>query len=270
MIPASPQKPPYALTIASSDASGGAGIQADLKAMSAFGVYGGSVIVGVTAQNTQGVTATEVLPLGIIDAQFTAVMEDLPVAAIKLGMLATREVVTWAADVVTAAGCPVVVDPVMVATSGDQLLEDDAVEAYRELIGAATIVTPNADETVALTGIAPTGADERAAAAAQYLDWGTDAVLFKGGHVDVAGETVVDVLVTSGGEEHFTHPRIAEAMTHGSGCTLASAITAGLACGEGLTSAVAAATDYVHRAVAHPAGIGANGSVNHLVTPPSE
>jgi hydroxymethylpyrimidine/phosphomethylpyrimidine kinase len=270
MTPTTPRTPPYALTIASSDASGGAGIQADLKAMSAFGVYGGSVIVGVTAQNTQGVTATEVLPLSIIDEQYSAVIEDLPVAAIKLGMLATQPVVAWATDVVGTADCPVVVDPVMVATSGDQLLEDAAVTAYRGLIGQATLITPNADETRALTGIDPTGPDARARAAAQYLEWGTEAVLFKGGHVDRTGETVVDVLVTADAEHRFTHPRIGGAMTHGSGCTLASAITAGLARGDELVDAVAAATDYVHRAVAHPAAIGANGSVNHLVTPPSE
>ena len=270
MTPASPRRPPYALTIASSDASGGAGIQADLKAMSAFGVYGGSIIVGVTAQNTRGVTATEMLPMEIIEQQYTAVAEDLSVAAIKTGMLATREVVTWASEVAMAADCPVVVDPVMVATSGDQLLADDAVEAYRALIGAATVITPNADETVALTGITPTGPEERAAAAARYLGWGTQAVLFKGGHVDQTGETVTDVLVTAAGETRFDHPRIEGAMTHGSGCTLASATAARLAAGDALADAVAVATDYVHRAVAHPAAIGANGSVNHLVTPPLE
>jgi phosphomethylpyrimidine kinase len=270
MRPATPRRPPYSLTIASSDPSGGAGIQADLKAMSAFGVYGGSVIVGVTAQNTTGVSGTEILPLPIIKQQYAAVLEDLPVAAIKTGMLATREVVLWAAEVLDVASCPVVVDPVMIATSGDQLLADDAVEAYQELIGTATLVTPNAEETRALTGIAPTGPAERARAAERYRAWGAEAVLFKGGHVDVTGETVLDVLVTPEGEHRFTHPRVEGAMTHGSGCTLASATAAGLAAGDSLVDAVASATDYVHRAVAHPAALGANGSVNHLVTPPSE
>ena len=270
MRPTTPQTPPYALTIASSDAGGGAGIQADLKAMSAFGVYGGSVIVGVTAQNTTGVSATEILPLPIIEQQYDAVLEDLPVAAVKTGMLATREVVLWAADALGAASFPVVVDPVMVATSGDQLLADDAVEAYQALIGTATLVTPNADETRALTGIDPTESSARTRAAERYLGWGADAVLFKGGHVNVTDETVVDVLVTADGEHRFTHPRVEGTMTHGSGCTLASATAAGLAAGEPLVDAVAVATDYVHRAVAHPAALGANGSVNHLVTPPSE
>ncbi|MDS0300851.1 bifunctional hydroxymethylpyrimidine kinase/phosphomethylpyrimidine kinase [Halogeometricum sp. S1BR25-6] len=275
-----PQTPPYALTIASSDSGGGAGIQADLKTMTRLGVYGGSVVVGVTAQNTAGVRSTHVLPTEEIRAQFEAVREDFDVGAVKLGMLATAEAIETVDDCLDSVeetstsrrtqsvdgyGGPVVVDPVMVATSGDRLLEADAVDAYRDLFAHATLVTPNADETEELTGEWPDSEHSRTAAADRFFQWGADAVLFKGGHVEDADGEVRDVLVTPDGAETFASERIETDVTHGSGCTLASAIAARLARGDALPTAVERGIAFTRAAIASPAAVGENGSVNHLV-----
>jgi hydroxymethylpyrimidine/phosphomethylpyrimidine kinase len=259
-----PQALPYALTIASSDAGGGAGIQADLKTMAQFGVYGGSVLVSTTAQNTKGVRSTHVLPPAEIRAQFDAVTEDFDVGAMKLGMLATTEGVQTVTSCLDTYDGPVVVDPVMVATSGDRLLEREALDAYRELFTHATLVTPNADETEELTGEWPDSATAREQAATQFFDWGVDAVLFKGGHID-DGDQIQDILVTEDATHVFEASRVRPAATHGSGCTLSSAIAAGLAQGDDLQTAVGHGVEFVHHAITQPADVGANGSVNHLV-----
>ncbi|ELZ28444.1 phosphomethylpyrimidine kinase [Halogeometricum pallidum JCM 14848] len=263
-----PRTPPYALTIASSDSGGGAGIQADLKTMTRLGVYGGSVVVGVTAQNTAGVRSTHVLPTEEVRAQFEAVREDFDVGAVKLGMLATAGAIETVDDCLDGYDGPVVVDPVMVATSGDRLLEADAVDAYADLFSQATLVTPNADETEELTGEWPDSEAARAAAADRFFEWGADAVLFKGGHVedaDAAADEVRDVLVTPDGTETFASERVETDVTHGSGCTLSSAIAARLARGDDLSTAVERGVSFVRATIAAPADVGEKGSVNHLV-----
>jgi hydroxymethylpyrimidine/phosphomethylpyrimidine kinase len=272
---ADPQSLPCALTVASSDSGGGAGIQADLKTMARFGVYGASVLVSTTAQNTTGVRDVHVLPTDHVRAQFDAVTEDGDVGAVKTGMLATAEGVRTVASCLDDYDGPVVVDPVMVATSGDRLLEREAVEAYTDLLGHAALVTPNADETEELTGEWPDSAAARERAATQFFEWGADAVLFKGGHVEcgVSGESdgddgggvVRDHLVTPDDEWTFEGPRVEGASTHGSGCTLSSAIAAGLARGDPLERAVERGIAFVRAAIERPAAVGERGSVNHLV-----
>ncbi|ADQ68986.1 phosphomethylpyrimidine kinase [Halogeometricum borinquense DSM 11551] len=265
MIRPDPQTPPYALTIASGDSGGGAGIQADLKTMTRLGVYGGSVIVGVTSQNTRGVRSTHVLPSEEIRAQFDAVHDDFDIGAVKLGMLATADAVRTVDDCLDAYDGAVVIDPVMVAASGDRLLELDAIDAYTDLFAQATLVTPNADETEELTGEWPDSDDARDAAASQFFEWGADAVLFKGGHVAENGDEIRDILVTQDGSQTFASPRIDTETTHGSGCTLSSAIAARLARGDDLSTAVERGISFVRAAIERPAAVGENGSVNHLV-----
>ncbi|ERG94848.1 bifunctional hydroxymethylpyrimidine kinase/phosphomethylpyrimidine kinase [Haloquadratum walsbyi] len=262
-----PTKPPYALTIASSDSSGGAGIQADLKTMTRFGVYGGSVIVSTTAQNTQGVDSTHVLPPAEIRAQYKSIIEDIDIDVIKLGMLATAEAIETVDDCLTEYNGPVVIDPVMVATSGDRLLAEDAIDAYTDLFAHATLLTPNADETEALTGVWPDTAGARERAAEQFFTWGVDAVLFKGGHVRDDADTVQDILITAdaGTQLTVTGDRVETAHTHGSGCTLASGIAARLAHGVDVETAVTDGVNFVQTALQNAATVGSNGSVNHLV-----
>jgi hydroxymethylpyrimidine/phosphomethylpyrimidine kinase len=260
---ADPESPPYALTVASSDSSGGAGIGADLKTMTRFGVYGGSVLVSTTAQHTAGVEDVHVLPADHVRAQFEAVLGDVDVGAVKLGMLATAEGVRTVDSCLEAYDGPVVVDPVMVATSGDPLLEPEGIEAYHDLFEHATLVTPNADETEELTGEWPDTAAARERAAGRFFGWGADAVLFKGGHV--GGDRVVDRLVTPDDELPFEAERVEGTSTHGSGCTLSSAVAAGLARGDDLVTAVDNGIGFVRAAIERPADVGANGSLNHLV-----
>ncbi|WP_436345213.1 bifunctional hydroxymethylpyrimidine kinase/phosphomethylpyrimidine kinase [Natronorubrum sp. FCH18a] len=259
-----PETRPVGLTIAGSDSGGGAGIQADLVTMAAHGVFGTSAITAVTAQHTRGVESSHVLPLEEIEAQLEAITDDFDVGAAKTGMLATTEIVRFVADRAKSFEFPLVVDPVMVATSGDRLLEPEAERAYEDLLGAATLATPNADEAEVLTDI--TVADEESAreAGEAILETGVDAVLIKGGHVP--GETVQDVLVTNDGARAFEHPRIGTEATHGSGCTLAAAIASRLAKGEPLETAVEGATDFLARAVRYYSDVGrGHGAVNHLV-----
>ncbi|AFK20361.1 bifunctional hydroxymethylpyrimidine kinase/phosphomethylpyrimidine kinase [Haloferax mediterranei ATCC 33500] len=261
-----PQTPPYAITIATSDSGGGAGIQADLKTMTRLGVYGGSVIVAATAQNTRGVEATHVLPTDAIRAQFDALVDDFDIAAVKLGMLATAEAIETVADCLADYDGPVVLDPVMVATSGDRLLDEDAVDDYTDLFAQATLVTPNADEAEAITGHFPDTEETQHAAADQFFEWGADAVLLKGGHVDTDDSTVVDALVTPEETTTYVNSRIDSAATHGSGCTLSSAIAARLARGDDLPDAVERGIEFTHAALSEPADVGEGaGSVNHLV-----
>jgi hydroxymethylpyrimidine kinase/phosphomethylpyrimidine kinase len=265
-----PTTPPVALSVAGSDSGGGAGIQADLQTMAAQGVYGTTAITAVTAQNTRGVEGSHALPPDVVAAQYDAVLADFEVGAIKTGMLANVGIVETVADRIgqtrarTDGAIPTVVDPVMVATSGDRLLEPDAEAAYEDLIAEATLVTPNADEAAVLTDVEVTDVETAEAAGEALRELGVDAALVKGGHV--AGDPVRDVLVTAEGTRVFEHERVDTDATHGSGCALSSAIAARLARNEPLPAAAEEATDFLERAVAHHYDVGQGpGAVNHLV-----
>jgi hydroxymethylpyrimidine/phosphomethylpyrimidine kinase len=261
-------KIPIALTIAGSDSSGGAGIQADLKTFSAFGVYGASVIVALTAQNTHGVQGVHPVPPDFVIQQMTSVLSDLDVGAIKTGMLATAEIVeTVVAGLKEAAARPLVVDPVMVATSGDVLLDPGAVEAVRRrLIPIATVITPNIPEAAVLLGREPATTEAQVIDQAKaLLDFGAGAVLVKGGHG--SDNTAVDILASATGIERFAQPRIDTPHTHGTGCTLSAAIAASLAQGVALRQAVERAKAYVWEGLEHgrTLGVGSGrGPVDHL------
>lgn len=259
-----PVSPPVCLTVAGSDSGGGAGIQADVKTMEAHGTFATTVITSVTAQNTRGVDSSHVLPTGEIDAQFRAVRDDFDVRAAKTGMLATREVIDLVTEHVREVDFPLVVDPVMVATAGDRLLEPEGEDAYEALVGEATVVTPNAEEAAVLTGIEPEDDESAREAGETLLEMGAEAALVKGGHVP--GDTVRDVLVTGEGTEHLEHPRIDTEATHGSGCALSSAIAARLAHGDPLQEAVEHGVGFMARAVRYPLDVGDGpGAVHHLV-----
>ena len=253
-----------ALTIAGSDSGGGAGIQADLKTFDRFGVFGTSAITAITAQNTCGVVGWTAVPVDMIRAQIDAVVADLRPAATKTGMLADAAVVAAvAAAIRDHALAPYVLDPVMVATSGDVLLEADAVAAVRgELLPLADLITPNLDEAAILTGepVADVAGMERAAQS--LVRAGAKAALVKGGHL--RGDEMVDVLDDGGSLRLFRHPRLATRNLHGTGCTLSSAIAAHLALGRPLVDAVRESLDYVHRAIATAPGLGrGHGPLNH-------
>lgn len=258
-----------ALTIAGSDSGGGAGIQADLKTFHQFGVFGTSVITAVTAQNTLGVRAWEAVPVALVTRQLDALADDLPPAAVKSGMLGSAAVVEAVADGVSRHRLPnYVLDPVMVATSGDRLLERDAERLIaRLLVPLATLVTPNLDEAAVLTD-SPVGTpDEMERAARALVRLGARAALVTGGHLQ--GDEVVDVLVTDEAARRFSRPRLDTTSTHGTGCTLSAAVAAGLALGRPLERAVADALDFVHRAIAAAPGLGrGHGPLNHFVPPP--
>jgi hydroxymethylpyrimidine/phosphomethylpyrimidine kinase len=265
---------PIALTIAGSDSGGGAGIQADLKAFSAFGVFGTSAVTAVTAQNTMGVTAVHPIPTDVVAAQLEALAADLPPKGIKSGMLATSDLVrTVARGLDRFGGVPYVLDPVMVATSGDRLLEEDAVDAVRtHLLPRATIVTPNLPEAAILTGAAVEVEADMEDAARDILAMGPRAVLLKGGHLDRGHAEepgrLVDLLVTDEAVQRWERERIETRHTHGTGCTLSAALAAGLARGLPLRSATERALDYVARAIAAAPGLGGgHGPVNHFVDP---
>jgi hydroxymethylpyrimidine/phosphomethylpyrimidine kinase len=257
-----------ALTIAGSDSGGGAGIQADLKTFHQFGVFGTSAIVALTAQNTLGVRAVETVPEWMIGAQLTALAEDLPPAALKTGMLAEAAVVRQVARTIRENGWgPLVVDPVMVATSGARLLTTEAEDVIREdLLPLAAVVTPNIDEAAILTGRVVHDVATMERAAVTMLRFGAAAVLVKGGHLS-SESRVTDVLATPSGVRHFSHSRIETTSTHGTGCTLSAAITAGLALGHSLEDSVINALDFVHRAIESAPNLGAgHGPLNHTVT----
>jgi hydroxymethylpyrimidine/phosphomethylpyrimidine kinase len=240
-----------ALTIAGSDSSGGAGIQADLKTFAALGVYGATVITALTAQNTQGVTAIHDVPAEFIAAQIDAVFSDLDVAAVKIGMLSQVDVIEdVAAGLIRHKASNVVLDPVMVATSGARLLAPDAIEALRSaLIRRALVVTPNLPEAAALTGASLARNEaEMEVQAREILSLGARHVLIKGGHGE--GADSVDLLIGQGEVLRLSANRIATKNTHGTGCTLSAAIAAGLAKGLDLVAAVRAAKTYVTAAIA--------------------
>jgi hydroxymethylpyrimidine/phosphomethylpyrimidine kinase len=264
------------LTIAGSDSGGGAGIQADLKTFAAHGAYGMSALTAVTAQNTREVTAVHALPAELVAAQIDAVFDDLGVDAVKIGMLASAELVRTVAESLRrwrrGDHPPVVLDPVMVAKSGDPLLADDAVEALLgELVPLATLVTPNLPEARRMTGLPVETPEERLAAALRLAELGP-AVLLKGGHGE--GGVVEDLLV-AGGEVvgRYRNPRIETRSTHGTGCTLSSAIAARLGTGEALPDAVEGAIAYLRGAMAAARPMGrdprsgedpGHGPVDHL------
>jgi hydroxymethylpyrimidine/phosphomethylpyrimidine kinase len=255
--------PPRVLTVAGSDSGGGAGIQADLKTMLALGVHGMSVLAAVTAQNSLGVQGYWELPPEAVRAQLDSVLSDIGVDAVKTGMLASTGLVSTVADVLAGVGVPVVVDPVGVSKHGDALLAPDAVSAVRDrLLPVATLVTPNLYEVNQLTGVkVETEAGLREAAEA-VLALGPAAVLVKGGHLP--GEAVDLLLTRDGTARTYRAPRLDNRHTHGTGCTLASAIASRLALGDPLPEAVAAAKEYVTGAIAHGFPLGAGiGPVDH-------
>jgi hydroxymethylpyrimidine/phosphomethylpyrimidine kinase len=243
---------PIALTIAGSDSSGGAGIQADLKTFSALNVYGASVITALTAQNTQGVSAVHEAPPNFVRAQMDAVLDDLDVKAIKIGMLSSSDIIYAVSEGLTQWGhIPIVLDPVMVAASGARLLNPDAIKALVAcLFPIVHVITPNLLEAAALLD-EDIALDEHTmkAQGRELLKRGAKAILMKGGHG--TGETSVDWLMTHDSEHRFCAPRIATFNTHGTGCTLASAIAAHFALGQSLIDAVKCAKDYITQAIAH-------------------
>jgi hydroxymethylpyrimidine/phosphomethylpyrimidine kinase len=259
---------PIALTIAGSDSSGGAGIQADLKTFAALGVYGASVITALTAQNTHGVSGIHAVPSEFVTAQIDAVFGDLEVKAVKIGMVAQIATIdAIVAGLVRWSPQHVVLDPVLVATSGDRLLPADAVESLRtQLIPRAALITPNLPEAAALLG-EPIAAGEVAVArqGERLLAMGCPAVLIKGGHAQ--GSESIDYLVTGNGTLALPAPRIATGNTHGTGCSLSSAIAAGLASGERLESAVRNAKAWVGAAIAAADRLGVghgHGPIHHF------
>lgn len=258
---------PTALTIAGSDSGGGAGIQADLKAFEANGVYGMSVITAVTAQNTHEVRAVHEVPVDVIATQIDAVSEDLPIGAVKTGMLSSATIIeTVVAAVDRHALHPLVVDPVMISKSGYALLQPDAVDALRtKLLPRADLVTPNANEAAALTGMETLETlDDARKAAEAILDMGAGAVLVKGGHL-AREDDAVDLLLWPEGDVILREKRIDTPHTHGTGCTYASAIAAHLARGQGLEESVRQARAYLQGAIenALPLGKG-HGPTNHF------
>ncbi len=251
------------LIIAGSDSGGGAGLQADIKAVTMLGGHAATAVTAITVQNTLGVHAVHPLPLDLIEAQARAVLDDISTDAIKTGMLGSIAVVERVATILDTSSAPVVVDPVMVAKGGAPLLADDAIAAVKALmIPRAALLTPNAPEAEALTGIAVTDLDGQRRAGEALLALGAGAVLMKGGHV--AGETVIDVLLTPSGETLLEGPRIETRHTHGTGCTLASACAAGIARGLPLEQAVAEAWAYVAEAIRRAPGLGeGHGPLDH-------
>lgn len=254
--------PPRVLTVAGSDSGGGAGIQADLKTMLALGVHGMSVITAVTAQNSVGVQDAWELPGKAVREQFRSVADDVGVDAVKTGMLASAELVETVAELLAGVEAPVVVDPVGVSKHGDPLLAAEAVGALRDLLlPRATVVTPNLYEAELLTGLAVTGPAAMRRAAEVLVGRGADWALVKGGHLE--GEAAD--LLFDGAEEHwFRAERLDNRHTHGTGCTLASAVASHLAQGRGMPEAVAAAKEYTTGAIRHGFPLGAGiGPVDH-------
>jgi hydroxymethylpyrimidine/phosphomethylpyrimidine kinase len=258
---------PRVLSIAGSDSGGGAGIQADLKTIAALGCYGMTAITALTAQNTLGVRSIHAVPLQILADQIDAVVEDIGVDAVKIGMLHSADTVRAVAAAIDRHHLPrIVLDPVMVATSGAVLIDQEAIAVLvRELFPRAMLITPNLDEAALLVGRPLHDEAAMEAAARQLLEMGAHAVLLKGGHL--SGDTVSDLLLTGDAHAHWMRePRIATPNTHGTGCTLSSAIAAHLALGSPLPEAVHKARDYVRGALAAGAAVrtgAGSGPLNH-------
>lgn len=261
------------LSIAGSDSSGGAGIQADLKTLSSLGVYGATAITAITAQNTVGVHAQLAISPEMVKSQIVAVMEDVEPAAIKIGMLANAEVAVAVAEALQPYDIPIILDPVMVSSSGHRLLSVEAEEVVRRrLLPMATLITPNIPEMETLTSMPLTTLDEKLDAARHLITLGARAVLLKGGHED--GDTKTDILYRDSAEgiitSHFAAPTIATRNIHGTGCTLSSAIAAYMARGLKLEDAVREAKHYVYKAISAGADVSIGrgfGPVNHLFNP---
>lgn len=261
-----PVRPPVraAITIAGSDSGGGAGIQADLKTFAALGVYGTSAITAITAQNTVGVTNAFVLPADLVTAQIEAIAADFPLRATKTGMLGNAAIVEAVVAAIDGLDLPlIVVDPVMVAKSGDRLVDDDGVQAIRrELLPRALVVTPNVPEAEALSGRPIHSLDDAREAARRIHAFGPS-VIIKGGHM--SGDDLVDLLFHDGAFVPFHTPRIDTRNTHGTGCTFASAVAAHLALGHGLPEATSRAQAYVAGAIRHGLAIGrGHGPLDHF------
>lgn len=262
---------PVALTIAGSDSGGGAGIQADLKTFSALGVFGASAITSITAQNTQGVRGIQAISPEIVEGQIHAVFEDLAVDAVKIGMLHNREAARIVARSIDRF-CPanIILDPVMISTSGSKLIEDETIEVIvKELFQRVTLITPNIDEAAFLSGMPIRNEEEMEMAAQQLLASGCRSVLMKGGHLE--GKEMADVLFTRGEAPlRLAVPAIHTQNTHGTGCTLSSAIAAYMALGKELPDAVRAAKDYITAALHAGADVRTghgHGPLNHFFDP---
>ena len=262
---------PRVLSIAGSDSGGGAGIQADLKTIAALGCYGMTAITALTAQNTLGVRAIHPVPLQMLAGQIDAVVEDIGVHAVKIGMLHSADTVRAVADAIDRHGLPhVVFDPVMIATSGAVLIDQEAIAVLvSQLFPRAVLITPNLDEAALLVGNPLRGEADMEAAARHLMALGAQAVLLKGGHL--AGDTVGDLLLTADGELRWMRgPRIPTANTHGTGCTLSSAIASHLALGSALPRAVQLAREYVRGALEAGATVrtgAGSGPLNHGYAP---
>ncbi|UQZ91272.1 bifunctional hydroxymethylpyrimidine kinase/phosphomethylpyrimidine kinase [Deltaproteobacteria bacterium Smac51] len=253
------------MTIATSDSGGGAGIEADLKAFAALKVYGACVLSAVTAQNTTAVTAMECLSPSLVTAQLQAVYDDFPVEAIKIGLLGNAGNTLAVADFLALnyREVPIVLDPVMVSTSGHTFLPPEAVEALKGLMKLATLITPNIPEAEVLSGLSIHGPEDQVKAAEAILALGVKNVLVKGGHG--SGPTADDLLICSEGPVWIKGRRVDTPNTHGTGCTLSSAIAAGLAKGLNLTEAVRAAKEYVTGGLEHSLNLGHGpGPLNHF------
>ena len=256
--------PPAALTIAGSDSGGGAGIQADLKTFAAHGVYGLSAITAVTAQNTVAVTGVQEIEPELVSSQIAAVVSDFSVGAAKTGMLSSAGIIRAVARAVDDHELRVVVDPVMVAKSGDRLLRPDAVDALREeLLPRAALLTPNVPEASDLTGLPVENEAEMRAAGEKLLGMGVRAVLMKGGHLN--GDAVVDLFLEGSRVVRLRNRRIRTRATHGTGCTLSAAVAANLALGSSLPAAVKRAGQYLRTAMLRAAPLGeGHGPLGHL------
>jgi hydroxymethylpyrimidine/phosphomethylpyrimidine kinase len=251
------------LAIAGSDSGGGAGVQADIKTITALGGYAATAITAVTVQNTLGVSAIHRVPPDIVRGQIEAVLGDIGADAVKIGMLGDAATVETVAAALTGVKAPIVLDPVMIAKGGAALLAGDGVDALRlRLLPRAALVTPNAPEAGRLTGARVIDVETQMRAGAALIRAGARAALVKGGHIE--GDVVRDVLATADGAEVFESPRLATRATHGTGCTLASAIAVGLAQGMPLRAAVARARDYLMEAMRRAPGLGAGaGPLDH-------
>lgn len=251
------------LIIAGSDSSGGAGIQADIKACAAFGAYSMTAITAITAQNTVGVHRVDLVDPDMVTAQIKACVEDIGVDVIKIGMLGSEAIIRAVHAAIEPLDALVVLDPVMVATSGDRLLGEGAVALMKELmVPISDLVTPNVPEAEILTGMTITDTDEMSRAGEALLEMGGYAALMKGGHLDM--KSIVDILISDDGASVMTGPRLYSRHTHGTGCTLASAAAAALSLGATMEEAVSSARDYVFEAIRTAPKLGAgNGPLNH-------
>lgn len=254
---------PRVLIIAGSDSSGGAGIQADIKTCAAFGSYAATAITAVTAQNTMGVQQVEIMPAELVRAQIRSVLSDIGADVIKIGMLGSAEIIEVVAQEIEEADAFIILDPVMVATSGDNLLDPEAIEILKtKLLPLADLVTPNVPEAKLLTGLKIDDVDDLTKAGDALLIMNVYAALMKGGHLK--GKSVVDVLVSEEGANIMSGPRIHSRHTHGTGCTLASAVAACMAQGAPLEQAVMTAREFVFQAIKTAPKLGeGNGPLNH-------